>query len=75
MDRRVELVIGEDCSLDRSREILSKYAAAHPTIVRLLPEEPRLGAQRNFVRTLKACRGRYVALLELPSLRVTFLDL
>jgi glycosyltransferase involved in cell wall biosynthesis len=64
VDRPFELVVGEDCSPDRSREILSTYAAAHPTIVRLLPGAPRLGAQRNFVRTLKACRGKYVALLE-----------
>src|ERR1035437_2080825 len=59
-----ELVIGEDCSTDRTREIALEFQQAHPDIVRVLPNTARLGAMKNFERTLAACRGKYVALLE-----------
>jgi glycosyltransferase involved in cell wall biosynthesis len=64
VERSIELVIGEDCSSDRTRVILESYARAHPAVIRLLPTPCRLGAQPNFARTLEACRGRYIALLE-----------
>jgi glycosyltransferase involved in cell wall biosynthesis len=64
VDRSIELVIGDDCSSDRTSVILEAYARAHPDTIRLLSTPSRLGAQPNFARTLKACRGRYIALLE-----------
>ena len=38
----VELIIGEDCSTDRTRQICEEYALNHPEI-RLLPSETNLG--------------------------------
>lgn len=61
---KMELVIGEDCSLDSTRAICEKYANEHPEIIKLLPSEQNLGVQRNFLRTLQACRGKYIALCE-----------
>jgi len=59
-----ELVIGEDCSTDGTREIVRRYAEKHPDIIRPLFREQNLGGHRNFVDTLAHCRGEYVALLE-----------
>lgn len=59
-----ELVIGEDCSSDGTRDILLELREAHPDIIRLVLQERNLGMQRNFASTFKACGGRYVALLE-----------
>jgi glycosyltransferase involved in cell wall biosynthesis len=59
-----ELVIGEDCSPDRTREIALEFQQAHPDVVRVLPNTARLGAMKNFERTLAACRGQYLAFLE-----------
>jgi glycosyltransferase involved in cell wall biosynthesis len=59
-----ELVIGEDCSTDGTREIVRQYAEKHPDIIRPLFREQNLGMHRNFVDTLAHCRGEYVALLE-----------
>ena len=59
-----ELVIGEDCSTDRTREIVRDYQEKHPDKIRLLLPETNLGMMRNFVQTMQACRGTYVALLE-----------
>jgi glycosyltransferase involved in cell wall biosynthesis len=59
-----EIVIGEDCSTDRTRQILLDYQQRYPDKIRLLPPEQNLGSNRNFARTLQACRGQYIALLE-----------
>lgn len=64
VDFRVELVIGEDCSRDRTREIARSYVERHPTLVRVLEHPRNLGLTPNSVATQNACRGRYVALLD-----------
>lgn len=61
---KVELVIGEDCSTDGTRQICETYAAQYPDRIRLLPSENNLGMMPNFIRTLKACDGKYIALCE-----------
>ncbi len=59
-----ELVIGEDCSTDRTRKIVMEYKKKYPDKIRLLLPEKNIGMISNFVQTLKACHGQYVALLE-----------
>ena len=59
-----ELVIGEDCSTDRTREIAIELQKRYPDKIRLLLPEKNLGMQPNFVQTLEACRGKYTALVE-----------
>lgn len=59
-----EIVIGEDCSTDATRNILVEYQKKYPDIIRLLLPEKNLGMHRNFVETYHTCRGEYVALLE-----------
>lgn len=60
----VELVIGEDGSGDGTRAIILDYCDRYPGRIRLLPDEGNLGMMRNAVRTLRACRGKYVAMCE-----------
>ena len=60
----IELVIGEDCSTDGTREIVRWYAALYPeTVCALLPEK-NIGVHANFDAVLKNCRGTYIAMLE-----------
>ena len=64
-----EIVIGEDCSTDRTREIVEQYARLYPDRIRALLHPYNLGpshirGKNNFVATFEACRGKYVALLE-----------
>jgi len=59
-----EIVIGEDCSTDRTRAVLTAIQRQHPERIRLLLREHNLGIQFNFVQTLAACRGQYIACLE-----------
>ncbi len=60
----VEIVIGEDCSTDRTREILLALQRQHPERIRLLLHEQNIGGPANIAASLAACRGDYVALLE-----------
>lgn len=60
----VELVIGEDCSTDRTRQIALDYQARYPERIRLLLPEKNLGIMGNLMDTLAACRGRYIAFVE-----------
>jgi glycosyltransferase involved in cell wall biosynthesis len=66
-----EIVVGDDCSTDGTREILQSYARQHPERIRLLLHPRRLGPHKlglegknNLLATYRACRGEYVALLE-----------
>jgi glycosyltransferase involved in cell wall biosynthesis len=59
-----ELVIGEDCSTDRTREIVLRLQKKYPNCIRLLLPEKNLGMMANFIQTLGACEGQYIALLE-----------
>lgn len=59
-----ELLIGEDCSADRTREIVVDYHKRYPDKIKLLLNENNLGMIQNFIQTFKACMGKYIALLE-----------
>lgn len=60
----VELVIGEDCSKDGTREILLNYQNRYPEMIRLIVSEKNVGARENSRRTEKACKGDFIAFCE-----------
>jgi len=60
----LELVIGEDCSTDRTREICKKYESDYPGIVRLILNKKNLGLKHNFFNVGANCKGKYIAYLE-----------
>lgn len=59
-----ELVIGEDCSTDGTREIVFDYKKKYPQIIVVVTSDKNVGSSGNSYRTLKACRGKYVAICE-----------
>jgi glycosyltransferase involved in cell wall biosynthesis len=63
-DFPIELVIGEDCSTDGTREIVLEYQKKHPETIRVITSERNVGAVANELRTDRACRGTYVAFCE-----------
>ena len=61
----IELVIGEDCSTDKTRSICEKFASKWPGKINLLPSDKNYGIQDNTFRTLAACSDAdYVAFCE-----------
>lgn len=63
-DFEFELVIGEDCSTDSTRAIVRDYGKRYPEQIRLLLPEHNQGMIPNFVTTMNACQGKYIAWLE-----------
>ena len=63
-DFEYELVIGEDCSTDGTREICEQYARDNRPKIRLLRRETNMGSRQNAIDTYFACRGQYLAVLE-----------
>lgn len=59
-----EIVVGEDCSTDGTRDIVRAYQQRFPERIRLLLPEKNLGMMRNLMATYKACEGAYIAILE-----------
>lgn len=59
-----ELVIGEDCSSDRTRLICERYERDVPQIVKILWRDRNVGIHNNVILTLQACTGQYIAMLE-----------
>jgi len=60
----IELIIGEDCSTDRTRKICQEYKLKYPDKIKLLLPESNLGMMRNFYTTLDVSTGKYLALCE-----------
>lgn len=60
----IELIIGEDCSTDRTREIVLDYQKKYPDIIRVITSGHNIGMIKNGFRTTKACCGKYIAFCE-----------
>jgi Glycosyl transferase family 2 len=63
-DFRFEVIVGEDCSTDGTRQIVLDYQRRYPEIVRVLTSEKNVGMHANVLRTQHACRGEFLAFCE-----------
>lgn len=60
-----QLVIGEDHSTDSTRDICEKFAAENPLKIKLLPSlGHNIGLIKNYIRTIKECDGKYIAICD-----------
>ncbi len=60
-----EVVVGEDCSTDHTRDILREYKRRYPGVFRLLFRKKNLGRPTlNVYLTAMKARGEYLAFLE-----------
>jgi hypothetical protein len=59
-----ELVIGEDCSTDKTRQIVFGYQEKYPKVIKVITSNNNVGAFKNCLRSEKACRGKYIAYCE-----------
>lgn len=56
-----EIVLGEDCSTDGTREICMEYAAKHPDRIVLCLNESNKGLLNNYFDVFLKAKGKYIA--------------
>src|SRR5262245_13387432 len=58
-----EIIIGEDCSLDSTRDIVVSFQKMYPDKIRLLLPQENLGFYGNviFKQILELSKGQYIA--------------
>lgn len=63
-DFTFEIVIGDDNSMDDTSTICESYASSFPGRIRYYRREKNMGMMPNFIETLQACDGKYIAICE-----------
>lgn len=56
-----ELIIGEDAGTDGTRGICIDYQKVYPEKIKLLLQDSNQGQLKNFIDTIRLCRGKYIA--------------
>lgn len=62
-----EILVGEDCSTDKTGDILKEYESRYPGKFTVLYREKNLGATVNEYDLLQMTKGKYIATLELDD--------
>ena len=60
----VEVILGEDCSSDRTLEICREYAEKYPENITLIASTENVGWRANYRRCVEAARGKYIAFCD-----------
>ena len=61
---RYEIIIGEDCSTDKTRQIIESYRQKYPDIIKPLYHPVNVGLRINNDMVRRRLRGKYRAILE-----------
>lgn len=64
VDFDYQLIIGEDCSTDNTRNIVIKYAQSYPDKIIAILHDKNVGMKENTFTVRKFLTGKYIALLE-----------
>lgn len=60
VDSDIEIVIGDDCSTDKVRDLLEDYRKRYPEIIRLFLRSENIGLGANWAQCVKDCRGEFI---------------
>lgn len=60
----IEIIIGDDCSTDKTREILIDFKEKHPDKIKLILAEQNQGVLKNTIDIYNNCTGKYIAILD-----------
>lgn len=59
-----EIIIGEDCSPDRTAEIVKSYAEKFPEKIKAYIRPKNAGSKINFLHCFLECKGEYIVHIE-----------
>ncbi|MDH3755711.1 MAG: glycosyltransferase [Acidimicrobiia bacterium] len=60
----VEILVGEDCSPDGTRQVIEELQRQHPGRITLRAYDENVGAGQNYLDGLAGARGEYIATLD-----------
>ena len=63
LDVPYEIVISDDCSTDRTAEIIREFAQ-NDSRIRVIQRASNVGMHRNWLESINACQGEFVAICE-----------
>lgn len=55
-----EIIVGDDCSTDNTRAVISEYVKKYPEIIKPLYNEKNFGLIENYFNVIKHCSGKYI---------------
>ncbi|WP_044102395.1 glycosyltransferase family 2 protein [Acinetobacter pittii] len=61
---KFEIIVGEDCSTDSTREIIQKYIQQYPDLIIPLFYEKNVGAVENLKQVYIKAKGKYIAHMD-----------
>lgn len=61
VDFNYELIIADDCSPDKTQQVIKQFYLQYPNKIKLLFQEVNVGAARNYIAVHNLARGKYVA--------------
>jgi glycosyltransferase involved in cell wall biosynthesis len=64
VDFDFEIIVADDCSKDRTPEIVADYASRYPDLIKPILRKTNLGLVGNAISTIEACSAPYIALME-----------
>ena len=59
-----EIVIGDDCSFDKTSQIIQSYKDKFPTLINYTRTHSNIGANENLISTMRKCKGQFIAYCE-----------
>lgn len=63
-DFNFEILIGEDCSTDHTRQIVESYRKKYPNKIKMITSDKNVGWRKNDERLFENSRGKYIAVCE-----------
>lgn len=63
-DFQYEIIVGDDCSTDGTRDILHRYQKDHPDKIRLILHKTNIGVNKNDYSLINEAKGEYIAWLD-----------
>jgi len=62
-DFSLEIVVGEDCSSDGTRRVVTDYQCRYPDIIKPIYQRANRGIMGNSADTFRACTGDYINMI------------
>ena len=63
-DFKFEVIVGEDCSTDGTREIIAEFQSKYPFLISPILHTENVGVVDNCVFTYKSARGKYICHMD-----------